>query len=119
MEAHEKSFAFMNGAIRIEIPFFQRGHMTICFTRKMSLHFMMKGISGMKPKFILNSMYKEGDEEHYGAMLMGMESDAHGVMNQMGHTHDIHATPEKASSFGGQRQSEVDLKIYKMIKEEK
>ena len=53
MEAHEKSFAFMNGAIRIEIPFFQRGHMTICFTRKMSLHFMMKGISGMKPKFIL------------------------------------------------------------------
>lgn len=49
------------------------------------------------------SMYKEGDEEHYGAMLMGMESDAHGVMNQMGHTHDIHATPEKASSFGGQR----------------
>lgn len=48
-------------------------------------------------------MYKEGDEEHYGAMLMGMESDAHGVMNQMGHTHDIHATPEKACSFGGQR----------------
>ena len=48
-------------------------------------------------------MYKEGDEEHYGAMLMGMESDAHGVMNQLGHTHDIHATPEKASSFGGQR----------------
>lgn len=39
-------------------------------------------------------MYKEGDEEHYGAMLMGMESDAHGVMNQMEHTHDIHATPE-------------------------
>lgn len=53
MEAHEKSFAFMNGAIRIEIPFVQRGYMTICFTRKMSLHFMMKGISGMKPKFIL------------------------------------------------------------------
>ena len=26
MEAHEKSFAFMNGAIRIEIPFFQRGY---------------------------------------------------------------------------------------------
>lgn len=55
-------------------------------------------------------MYKEGDEEHYGAMLMGMESDAHGVMNQMGHTHDIHATPEKASSFGGQRTDEVGNK---------
>lgn len=55
-------------------------------------------------------MYKEGDEEHYGAMLMGMESDAHGVMNQMGHTHDIHATPEKASSFGGQRTDEVGKK---------
>lgn len=26
MESHEKSFAFMNGAIRIEIPFFQRGY---------------------------------------------------------------------------------------------
>lgn len=43
-------------------------------------------------------------------MLMGMESDAHGVMNQMGHTHDIHATPEKASSFGGQRTDEVGNK---------
>ena len=26
MEAHEKSFAFMNGPIRIEVPFFQRGY---------------------------------------------------------------------------------------------
>ncbi|MBD5532754.1 MAG: DUF262 domain-containing protein [Lachnospiraceae bacterium] len=26
MEAHEKSFTFMNGPIRIEIPFFQRGY---------------------------------------------------------------------------------------------
>lgn len=43
-------------------------------------------------------------------MLMGMESDAHGVMNQMGHTHDIHATLEKASSFGGQRTDEVGNK---------
>ena len=43
-------------------------------------------------------------------MLMGMESDAHGVVNQMGHTHDIHATPEKASSFGGQRTDEVGNK---------
>lgn len=29
MEAHEKSFAFMNGAIRIEIPFFKRGYKMI------------------------------------------------------------------------------------------
>lgn len=76
------------------------------------------GNPGVGGKTILNngscghfySMYKEGDEEHYGAMLMGMESDAHGVMNQMGHTHDIHATPEKASSFGGQRTDEVGNK---------
>lgn len=26
MEAHEAAFAFMNGAIRVEIPFFQRGY---------------------------------------------------------------------------------------------
>ena len=55
-------------------------------------------------------MHKEGDEKHYGTMLMGLESDAHGVMNQMGHTHDIHATPEKASSLGGQRVDEVGKK---------
>ena len=76
------------------------------------------GNPGVGGKTILNngscghfySMYKAGDEEHYGAMLMGMESDANGVMNQMGHTHDIHATPEKASSFGGQRTDEVGNK---------
>lgn len=53
------------------------------------------------------SMYKEADADHYGAMLMGLESDAYGVTNQMGHTHDIHATGEKASSLGGQRMDEV------------
>ena len=76
------------------------------------------GNAGVSGKTILNngscghfySMYKEGDEENYGAMLMGLESDAHGVMNQMGHTHDIHATPEKASSLGGQRTDEVGNK---------
>lgn len=26
MEAHETAFAFMNGTIRIEVPFFQRGY---------------------------------------------------------------------------------------------
>ena len=53
------------------------------------------------------SMYKEADAEHYGAMLMGLESDANAVTNQMGHTHDWHATAEKASSLGGQRTDEV------------
>lgn len=53
------------------------------------------------------SMHKEGDHEHKGAMLLGIESDQSGVMNQMGHVHDIHATAEKASSFGGQRLDEI------------
>lgn len=56
------------------------------------------------------SMYKEADAEHYGAMLMGLESDAAGVMNQMGHTHDMFATPEKASCLGAQRTDEVGEK---------
>lgn len=56
------------------------------------------------------SMYKEADTKHYGTMLMGLESDANGVTNQMGHTHDMHATPEKASSLGGQRVDEVGKK---------
>ena len=74
-----------------------------------------KGISG---KMLMNdgscghfySMYKEADTTHNGAMLLGLESDAHGVTNQMGHTHDIHATPEKASSLGGQRVDEIGKK---------
>lgn len=53
------------------------------------------------------SMYKNADATHYGAMLMGLESDAAYVTNQLGHTHDIHATAEKASSLGGQRIDEV------------
>ncbi len=56
------------------------------------------------------SMYKEASSSEYGVMLMGLESDANGVTNQMGHTHDIHATPEKASSLGGQRTDEVGAK---------
>ena len=76
------------------------------------------GNSGISGKTISNdgscghfySMYKEADTEHYGAMLMGLESDAAGVMNQMGHTHDIFATAEKASSLGGQRTDEVGEK---------
>ena len=56
------------------------------------------------------SMYKEADSTHYGTFLMGLESDANGVTNQMGHTHDMHATPEKASSLGGQRVDEIGKK---------
>lgn len=74
-----------------------------------------QGISGQR---LLNngscghfySMHKEGDLQHHGAMLMGLESDAAGVTNQMGHTHDWHATAEKASSLGGQRTDEVGMK---------
>lgn len=76
------------------------------------------GYEGVGKKILCNdgscghfySMYKEADTDHYGTLLMGLESDAHGVMNQMGHTHDIHATPEKASSLGGQRVDEVGKK---------
>ena len=76
------------------------------------------GNAGVSEKTLCNdgscghfySMYLEGDAEHYGAMLMGLESDANGVMNQMGHTHDIKATAEKASSLGGQRVDEIGKK---------
>lgn len=73
------------------------------------------GNAGVSGKTIANdgscghfySMYKEADAESYGTILMGLESDANAVTNQMGHTHDWHATPEKASSLGGQRTDEV------------
>lgn len=76
------------------------------------------GSNGISGKTILNdgscghfySMYKKGDTSHYGAMLMGLESDNYGVTNQLGHTHDIKATAEKASSLGGQRTDEVGAK---------
>lgn len=56
------------------------------------------------------SMYKEADYNHYGAMLIGLESDASGVTNQMGHTHSITAKGEQASSLGGQRVDEIGNK---------
>lgn len=76
------------------------------------------GNNGISGKTILNdgscghfySMYREGDTSHYGAILMGLESDSYGVTNQLGHTHDIKATGEKASSLGGQRTDEVGAK---------
>lgn len=76
------------------------------------------GNAGISGKMLSNdgscghfySMHKEGDETNQGVMLMGLESDASGVTNQMGHTHDIRATAEKASSLGGQRTDEVGEK---------
>lgn len=53
------------------------------------------------------SMYKESRWGSYGAILFGLESDSAGVVNQMGHKHDWHATAEAASSLGSQRKDEV------------
>lgn len=73
------------------------------------------GNAGVGGKMLLNdgtcghfySMYEEGDRTHYGAMLMGIESDAFAKKNQLGHVHTIFATREKASSFGAQRTDEI------------
>lgn len=73
------------------------------------------GNSGISGKMIRNngscghfySMYKESTRDSYGAILFGLESDAHGVVNQMGHRHNIKATAEAASSLGGQRADEI------------
>lgn len=78
-----------------------------------------KGITGPDGKRVLlndgscGHMYmhaQKGDREHYGGMLIGFESDAAGITNQSGHTHDIFATPEKASPFGGLRTDEIGFK---------
>ncbi len=50
---------------------------------------------------------EKGDKEKNPGMLIGFESDAFMVRNQQGHRHDIFATAEKASSFGGQRVDEI------------
>jgi hypothetical protein len=76
------------------------------------------GNEGISGKTICNdgtcghfySMRKEASSSNYGAMLMGLESDSFRKTNQMGHTHDIRATAEKASSLGGQRTDEVGEK---------
>ena len=73
------------------------------------------GNTGISGKMIRNngscghfySMYKESTSGSYGAILFGLESDSAGVMNQMGHKHDWHATAEAASSLGSQRKDEV------------
>ena len=50
---------------------------------------------------------EKGDKEKHSGMLFGFESDSFMTMNQLGHTHDIIATGEFASSFGGQRCDEI------------
>ena len=50
---------------------------------------------------------EKGNETKHSGMLFGFESDSVGTVNQMGHTHDMFATPEFASSFGGQRCDEI------------
>ena len=50
---------------------------------------------------------QKGDATKNTGMLLGFESDAFATRNQMGHKHDIFATGEFASSFGGQRCDEI------------
>lgn len=45
-----------------------------------------------------------------GAYLFGYESDSYGHTNQLGHTHDLKATGEKASSFLCHRSDEIGEK---------
>ncbi|MBR5420196.1 MAG: hypothetical protein IK115_03500 [Lachnospiraceae bacterium] len=47
------------------------------------------------------------EEDKFGGLLIGFESDAPGVMNMTGHKHDWKASPEFASSFGGMRCDEI------------
>ena len=56
------------------------------------------------------SMFKKAEAGYHGAMLMGLESDASGMVNQMGHKHTWKAKGEHASSLGGQRTDEVGKK---------
>lgn len=56
------------------------------------------------------SMFKMAEEKYHGAMLMGLESDASHMTNQMGHKHTWKAKGEHASSLGGQRTDEVGAK---------
>ncbi|MCL2633082.1 MAG: hypothetical protein FWD34_01060 [Oscillospiraceae bacterium] len=56
------------------------------------------------------SMRKEGGVGVYGGYLIGFESDEYKKTNQMGHTHNMMATGEHASSFGCQRVDERGAK---------
>lgn len=78
------------------------------------------GISGPegKPRILKNNgscghMYMhmdKGGPSKCGSLLIGFESDSPFTTNQMGHTHDLNATPESMSSFFGQRSDEMGLK---------
>lgn len=52
----------------------------------------------------------KGGVNKCSSLLVGFESDAPGVTNQLGHTHDTKATPESMSSFLGQRTDEMGAK---------
>ena len=52
----------------------------------------------------------KGGVNKCSSLLVGFESDAPGVANQQGHTHDAKATPESMSSFLGQRTDEMGEK---------
>lgn len=49
----------------------------------------------------------KGGANHCSSLLVGFESDAPGVTNQQGHTHNAKASPEYMSSFLGQRTDEM------------
>lgn len=55
-------------------------------------------------------MHKRSDIGVNGAYLFGYESDSYGHTNQLGHTHDLKATGEKASSFLCHRIDEIGAK---------
>ncbi len=50
---------------------------------------------------------EKGNKTKNTGLLIGFESDSVGTMNQTGHVHDMFASPEFASSFGGQRCDEI------------
>ena len=52
-------------------------------------------------------MRKKSEKGKNGGYLFGYESDSYGHTNQLGHTHDLKATGEKASSFLSHRVDEI------------
>ncbi|MCC8025978.1 MAG: hypothetical protein LIP16_11875, partial [Clostridium sp.] len=52
----------------------------------------------------------KGGADKCSSLLVGFESDAPGVTNQQGHTHNAKASPEAMSSFLGQRSDEMGMK---------
>lgn len=56
-------------------------------------------------------MRKKSKKGTNGGYIFGYESDSYGHTNQLGHTHDLKATGEKASSFLCHRADEVGMKL--------